>query len=309
MAVAVVGSINCDVIVYVERLPRPGETLLASACRLGLGGKGANQAVAARRLGSAVSLIGRVGDDAFGQAVLGELRRFALDTTLVAVDRDGATGMAMIHVGADGENTIAIVAGGNGALGKAELDEGRAALQAARVLLLQLEVPLATSLAAAAVVRAAGGLAILDPAPAPVGGLADEVLAAIDILTPNETETAALTGVLPRSADDGVAAARALRARGAGTAIVKLGARGAAFSGPSGEGFQPAFPVAAIDSVAAGDCFNGALAHLLARGSSSLADAVRYAAAAGALSTTRMGAADAAPSLIEVERLLSGHTA
>jgi ribokinase len=309
MAVAVVGSINCDVIVYVARLPRPGETLVASACRLGLGGKGANQAVAARRLGSAVSLIGRVGDDAFGQAVLGELHRFALDTTLVALDRDGATGMAMIHVGADGENTIAILAGGNGALGKAELEEGRAAIQGARVLLLQLEVPLATSLAAAALVRAAGGLAILDPAPAPAGGLGGEVLAAIDILTPNETETAALTGALPRSADDGIAAARALRARGVGTAIVKLGARGAAFSGPSGEGFQPAFPVAAIDSVAAGDCFNGALAHLLAQGSSSLADAVRFAAAAGALSTTRMGAADAAPSLIEVERLLSGVTA
>jgi ribokinase len=297
MAVAVVGSINCDVIVYVARLPRPGETLVASACRLGLGGKGANQAVAARRLGSAVSLIGRVGDDAFGQAVLGELHRFALDTTLVALDRDGATGMAMIHVGADGENAIAILAGGNGALGKAELEKGRAAIQGARVLLLQLEVPLATSLAAAALVRAAGGLAILDPAPAPAGGLGGEVLAAIDILTPNETETAALTGALPRSADDGIAAARALRARGV------------AFSGPSGEGFQPAFPVAAIDSVAAGDCFNGALAHLLARGSSSLADAVRFAAAAGALSTTRMGAADAAPSLIEVERLLSGVTA
>jgi ribokinase len=308
MALAVVGSINCDVIAYVERLPRPGETLVASSYRLGLGGKGANQAVAARRLGSAVSLIGRVGGDAFGQTVLDELRRFAVDTALIAVDRDGATGMAMIHVAADGENTIAIVAGGNGGLGNAELDQGKAALRAARVLLLQLEVPLATSLAAAAIVRTAGGLAILDPAPAPAGGLSGEVLAAIDILTPNETEAAALTGALPRSADDGIAAARALRQRGIATAIVKLGARGAAFSGPSGEGFQPAFAVATVDSVAAGDCFNGALAHSLAKGSS-LAAAVRYAAAAGALSTTRKGAADAAPSAVEVERLLSGHPA
>ncbi len=165
MAIAVVGSINCDVVAYVERLPRAGETLFASAYRLGLGGKGANQAVAARRLGSTVSLVGRVGGDAFGHAVLDELRRFAVDTALVAVDADGATGMAMIHVAADGENTIAVVAGGNGVLGAADLEKGRAALLAARVLLLQLEVPLETSLAAAAIVRSERGLVILDPAP------------------------------------------------------------------------------------------------------------------------------------------------
>jgi ribokinase len=134
------------------------------------------------------------------------------------------------------------------------------------------------------------------------------VLAAVDILTPNETETAALTGALPRSSDDGIAAARALRQRGIATAVVKLGAHGAAFSGPSGDGFQPAFKVATIDSVAAGDCFNGALAHALAEGRA-LADAVRYAAAAAALSTTRRGAAAAAPSAGEVEQLLSRHTA
>jgi ribokinase len=305
MAIAVVGSINCDVIAYVERLPRPGETLVASAYRFGLGGKGANQAVAARRLGSTVSLIGRVGGDAFGQAVLDELRRFAVDTALVAVDPGGLTGMAMIHVAADGENTIAIVAGGNGALGQTELEQGRAALLSARVLLLQLEVPLETGLAAAAIVRAQGGLAVLDPAPAPAGGLQPQVLAAIDILTPNETETAALTGALPRTADDGIAAARALRQRGITTVIVKLGARGVAFSGPDAEGFEPPFKVAAIDSVAAGDCFNGALAHALDQGSD-LAAAVRYAAAAGALSTTRKGAAAAAPSADEVQQLLSG---
>ena len=307
MAIAVVGSINCDVIAYVERLPRPGETLVASGYRLGLGGKGANQAVAARRLGSSVDLIGRVGGDAFGRAVLDELRRFAVDTALVAVDPEGATGMAMIHVAADGENTIAIVAGGNGALGAADLEQGRAALLAAKVLLLQLEVPLAVGLAAAATVRSHGGLVILDPAPAPAGGLAPEALGAIDILTPNETETAALTGALPRSADDGIAAARALRRRGAATAIVKLGARGVAFSSADGEGFVPPFKVETVDSVAAGDCFNGALAHALDQ-RADLAAAVRYAAAAGALSTTRRGAAAAAPSADEVARLLSGIT-
>jgi ribokinase len=305
MAIAVVGSINCDVVAYVERLPRPGETLVASAYQLGLGGKGANQAVAARRLGSTVSLIGRVGADPFGRAILDELRRFAIDAALVAIDPGGVTGMAMIHVAADGENTIAIVAGGNGALGQAELEQGRAVLLAARVLLLQLEVPLATSLAAAALVRSRGGLAILDPAPAPVGGLTSEVLASVDILTPNETETAALTGALPGTADDGIAAARALRQRGVATAIVKLGARGVAFSGPGAEGFVPPFKVATIDSVAAGDCFNGALAHALDQGSD-LAAAMRYAAAAAALSTTRKGAAAAAPAADEVKQLLSG---
>jgi ribokinase len=305
MAIAVVGSINCDVIAYVERLPRAGESLVASAYRLGLGGKGANQAVAARRLGSTVSLVGRAGGDAFGHAVLDELRRFAVDTALVALDAEGATGMAMIHVAADGENTIAVVPGGNGILGAADLEKGRAALLSAGVLLLQLEVPLETSLAAAAIVRAERGIVILDPAPAPVGGLAPEVLAAIDILTPNETETAALTGALPRSAEDGIAAARALRQRGAATAIVKLGARGVAFSSAQGEGFEPPFKVKTIDSVAAGDCFNGALAHALDQGSG-LAAAVRHAAAAGALSTTRPGAAAAAPSAEEVQQLLSG---
>jgi ribokinase len=305
MAIAVVGSINCDIIAYVERLPQPGETLVASAYRLGLGGKGANQAVAARRLASAVSLVGRVGGDAFGHAVLDELRRYATDTALVAVDPDGATGMAMIHVAADGENTIAIVAGGNGVLGLADLEKARAALLSARVLLLQLEVPLETSLAAAAIVRSQGVLAILDPAPAPAGGLAPQILAAIDILTPNEIETAALTGALPRSADDGIAAARALRQRGVATAVVKLGARGVAFSSAEAEGFEPPFKVQTIDSVAAGDCFNGALAHALDQGSG-LAAAVRYAAAAGALSTTRNGAAAAAPAAEEVKQLLSG---
>ena len=304
MSIAVVGSINCDLVAYVERLPRPGETIAMSACAIGLGGKGANQAVAAQRLGSAVSLIGRVGDDSFGRAALADLQGYGLDTQLILADPATTTGVAMIHVAADGENTIAIIAGGNGALSGADLDRGRGALEAARVLLLQLETPLETSLIAAGMVRKAGGTVILDPAPAPTAGLPDAVLAAVDVVTPNETETFALTGLRPAEAAEGIAAARMLRQRGAPSAVVKMGGKGVAFSSAGDEGFVPPFVVQAIDTVAAGDSFNGGLAHAIAQGAG-LAEAVRFAAACGALSTTRKGAAAAMPSLEAVAELIA----
>jgi ribokinase len=303
MSVVVFGSINIDITAYMERLPKPGETLHGRRYKLGLGGKGANQAVAAAKLGSEVRFIARLGADEFASAAERELTAYGVDTALLRRDADGATGIAIINVGEGGENCISIVGGSNMAIDETDVARGRAALEAARVLLLQLEVPLAPSLAAARIVKAHGGSVIFDPAPAPKQGFSPDVLQAIDILTPNESETAAILGWTPSSLDDGLKAARQLRARGVATAIVKLGARGVAVSSPDAEGAIPAFTVKTVDTVAAGDSFNGGLAHVIERGKP-LLEAVRYAAACAALSTTRYGASAAAPTAAEVEAFL-----
>jgi ribokinase len=303
MAVAVFGSINLDITAYMERLPQPGETLHGHEYKLGLGGKGANQAVAARKLGSAVSFICRLGSDDFAEPAARELASHGVDQSLVLRDSGGATGIAIINVAEGGENYISLIGGSNLKVDLSDVARGRAALDGARVLLLQLEVPLAASLAAAARVKARGGIVVLDPAPAPKGGLAPEVLRAIDILTPNETEAGLILGWRPDSLDDGLKAARELRGRGVATAIVKLGAKGLAVAAADCEGVIPAFPVKAIDTVAAGDTFNGGLAHALDQGWQIL-DAARFAAACAAISTTRKGASAAAPNLADVEAFL-----
>jgi ribokinase len=304
MTVAVFGSINMDVTAYMERLPKPGETLHGLGYTIGLGGKGANQAVAARKLGSKVHFIARTGADAFGEAARRDLSSFGLSLDLVARDEKGATGIAIINVGQGGENCISVIGGVNLALGEQDVERGRAALEAAKVLLLQLEVPLEASLSAAKIVRRAGGMVVLDPAPAPKAKLPREVLAAIDVLTPNETEAAGILGWTPSSRDDGLKAARDLRGAGVPLAIVKLGCKGAAVASREGENFIEPFKVEAVDTVAAGDSFNGGLAHALERGLP-LFEAVRFASACGALSTTRKGASAAAPTRAEVDSLLA----
>jgi ribokinase len=304
MTIAVFGSINMDVTAYMERLPKPGETLHGREYKLGLGGKGANQAVAARKLGSAVSFIAKLGADDFSAPALRELASYGVDTSLVKQDEAGATGIAIINVGEGGENYISLIGGSNLGIDMSDVERAKPALSAAKVLLLQLEVPLSASLAAAAIVRAHGGIVILDPAPAPRQGLAPEVLRAVDIITPNETEAGLILGWQPQTPEEGLKAAIELRSKGVATAVVKLGARGLAVAGPGLEAIVPAFKVNAIDTVAAGDCFNGGLAHALERGKP-LAEALRHAAACGALSTTRKGAAAAAPTSGEVEAFLA----
>ncbi len=303
MTIAVFGSINMDVTAYMERLPEPGETLHGREYKLGLGGKGANQAVAARQLGSEVSFICRLGADDFAGPALRELASYGIDLALAARDQDGATGIAIINVGEGGENYISLIGGSNLKVDASDVERGRSALEKASVLLLQLEVPLAASLQAAAIVKAHGGTVILDPAPASKGGLSEAVLRSVDIITPNETEAALILGWHPVTLQDGLKAARELRGRGAATAIVKLGAKGLAVSSPNWEGTVAAFQVNAIDTVAAGDSFNGGLAHALEQGLS-IAAAARYAAACGALSTTKKGASAAAPTKAEVEAFL-----
>ncbi len=303
MSVAVLGSINMDVIAYLDRLPKPGETLHGSSYKMGLGGKGANQAVAARKLGSAVLFIGRTGADSFGEAARAELTSYDVDLAHVRRDKASATGIAIIKVGEGGQNMISVIAGANSAVDASDAEAARTGLEKAGVLLLQLEVPLSASLAAARIMRAKGGTVILDPAPASGQPFAAEVIASIDIVTPNEIEAASLLGWQPASPDEALKAARELQAKGFRTALVKLGAKGVAFAGAGTEGFVPPFKVNAIDTVAAGDSFNGGLACALDEGRS-LADAVRFAAACGALSTTKKGASAAAPTRAEIDAFL-----
>lgn len=297
------GSVNIDVVAYPDRLPVPGETVHALRYALSLGGKGANQAAAVARLGQAVELAGRTGDDAFGGMAREALARFGVGTRGLGTDLVHPTGIALIGVEASGENAIIVAGGANMALDSSDVVRGGDVLDRARVLLLQLEVPVEASLGAARRARAAGARIILDPAPAPEGPLPDALWQMVDILTPNESETEVLVGLRPRTPEDGLKAAGRLLDLGIGCAVVKLGARGVAFRTARESGFVPPFRVLSVDTVAAGDCFNAGLAVALVRGDT-MAAAIRFAAACGALATTRPGAAEAAPTLAEVQALL-----
>ena len=305
MTIAVFGSINIDLTTYGARLPQPGESLHGDRYAIGLGGKGCNQAVAASRLGSTTNLIGRIGGDSFGETALSALKRLDVSTDGVFVDPASDTGVAVIGVDARAENCITVIGGANMAIDATDVARAKSTFEQADVLLLQMEIPLAAGLAAADVVRARGGRVILDPAPAPQGGLERSVLVCIDVITPNETETEILTGVRPANKGQAAQAASRLRADGVAAAVIKLGAEGVYFQNADGDGFVPPFVVESVDSVAAGDCFNGGLAYALAEGRA-LPDAVRFAAACGALSTTRPGASDSAPLLADVLTLLAG---
>jgi len=303
-AIAVFGSVNADVTGFCDRLPKPGETVPGTRYSIALGGKGANQAAAVARLDYPVQMIGCIGNDSFGLMARTSLGSLGVGRDhLVAIEKT-STGVALINVDAHAENSIVVIAGANAAVDQTVIDHAAAALREAPILLAQLEVPLVASMTAAAKIRGNGGLVILDPAPAPSGGLSSDVLSAVDIVTPNETETEALVGVRPESSADAAKASKLLQSRGATAIVIKLGRRGAYYRGRDAEGFVPPFTVKAINSVGAGDCFNGGLAVALARGAD-LPKAVRFAAACGALATTGKGGAEAAPTLAAVEALLA----
>jgi ribokinase len=303
MSIAVFGSINMDITAYCDRLPKPGETLHGERYLTGLGGKGANQAAAAARLGAPTYFIGRVGSDHFGNTALELLQSFGADVKHVLNDPVHPTGIAIINVDRNGENFITVIAGANFAIDGSDVEAAADSLERAQVLLLQLEVPWSPMMLAAERARTTGAKIILDPAPAPDdAGQID--LSRIDIITPNETETEILTGIRPRDAATAAEAARRLHAKGTPIVLIKLGDRGAYLSAGTDGLFISPFKVETIDSVAAGDCFNGGLAYALSNGQG-IAEAARFASACGALSTTRYGAAAAAPTLAEVEALLS----
>ncbi len=303
MSIVVFGSINIDLTTYGARLPKPGETVLGDHYSIDLGGKGCNQAVAVARLGGQTSLVGRVGRDSFGDTARAKLKESGLDTGNVLVDPESGTGIAVISVNKQAENCITVIGGANMAINNADVVRAKELFENAGILMLQLEIPLEIGLQAADIVRSQGGRVIFDPAPAPAAGLPADVLSRIDIITPNESETELLTGIRPTNPAQASEAAAQLRRQGVAMAVIKLGAAGVYYQNAECEGFIPAFKVNSIDSVAAGDCFNGGLAYALENGYSP-DKAVQFAAACGALSTTKRGASTSAPRLADVMDLL-----
>ena len=301
MGILVFGSINMDLTTYVPKLPRPGETLRGSSYITVPGGKGSNQAVACARLGASTYMIGRVGKDAFGPEVTGIVKNEGVDFSQVIVDPDNGTGLAVISVDEHAENSIIIISGANIALDNSDVDRAKSMMSKANVLMLQLEASLEPTFEVAKAASQKGLKVILDPAPAyPIPA---DVFPFIDFLTPNETETEALVGFKPANQEDAARAATALKARGVRTAIIKMGTQGAYYDSPEGSGFVHAFKVNAIDTVAAGDAFNAGLAVAISEGKS-VAEAVRWGAAAGAIATTRKGAVPSMPRRDEMEKLL-----
>lgn len=301
MSVIVFGSISMDLTTYTAHLPAPGETLFGHSFVFVPGGKGGNQAVAASRLGTTTKFFGRVGKDSFGEQALSILTSYGVDMSGVYVDAEHDTGLAIITVDDQAENAIIVVSGANMALGQSDVERCLPQLEQAKVLLLQLEVPLDTVIAMASAARERDVTVVLDPAP--VRDLPDELYPLIDIITPNEVEAEMLLGYPIDSEEAAVQAALDLRERGIGTAIIKMGGQGAYYHTSDAKGWVPAFKVEAVDTVAAGDAFNGGLAVALAEGQT-LAEAVRWGAAAGALAVTKAGASSSMPQRAAFDELL-----
>ena len=299
--IVVVGSSNTDLVLRLNRIPRPGETRGDGEYFSAPGGKGANQAVAAARAGGRVSFVARLGRDAFGDQALAGFQRDRLDTQFIRRDRRSPSGVALIFVSRQGENSIGVAPGANAALSPADVRRAARAIAAADVLLVQLEIPLPTVEAAVALAVRVGTPVVLNPAPA--RPLPAKLLRQISILTPNESEAAQLSGVEVRNVRTATQAARVLRQQGVGTVIVTLGARGVVAVSAAGTIRVPAFRVRPVDTTAAGDVFNGALAVALGEGQP-LSDAIRFASAAAALSVTRAGAQPSAPRRAAIRRLL-----
>ncbi|MCL6701271.1 ribokinase [Pseudomonas sp. T1.Ur] len=296
--VVVIGSLNMDLVTRAPRLPRGGETLIGESFSTIPGGKGANQAVAAARLGAQVSMVGCVGSDAYGQQLRGALLAEGIDCQAVSVV-DGSSGVALIVVDDNSQNAIVIVAGANGELTPTVLERFDAVLQSADVIICQLEVPDATVGHALKRGRELGKTVILNPAPAS-RALPAEWYAYVDYLIPNESEAMVLSGLAVDSLETAEAAATQLIAAGAGKVIVTLGAQGLMFANGSSFEHFPAPRVKAVDTTAAGDTFVGGFAAALASGKDEV-EAIRFGQVAAALSVTRAGAQPSIPTLLEVQ--------
>lgn len=311
--VCVIGSSNTDMVIKGDKLPTPGETVLGGKFLMNPGGKGANQAVAAARLATvadprlttattSVTFVANVGNDIFGRQARQQFEREGIQTDFVTTDADEPSGVALIGVDSKGENCIMVASGANARLGQTQVALALAAETDAEstVVLLQLETPLSTVEYAIRQSHGRGMRVVLNPAPAQL--LDPALLACLHLITPNETEAELLTGV--RVVDEHTAqqAARRLHESGVPNVVITLGARGAYLSEPTGALMIAAPPVTAIDTTAAGDCFNGALAVAIAEGRD-LPDAVAFACKAASISVTRMGAQASLPHRSEVDSL------
>ncbi|WP_244169797.1 ribokinase [Paenibacillus helianthi] len=301
MGIVIIGSLNMDMVVRTSRAPEAGETLFGQDFTLSPGGKGANQAAAAARLGAEVTMIGRVGKDAFGSELLEVMRQEHIHTEHIGQSETLSTGVASIVVDGEGENRIIVVPGANTEMGPADIAALAPIISQAEMVVLQLETDLSMCAHAAAIADRHGIPVILNPAPA--RALDDAFLQHVTYLTPNETEAGILAGMAVNSIDDAEQAARILLQKGVSNVIVTLGPKGALIVNHAGSLHIPGFPVQAVDTVAAGDSFNGALAWQLTKGKT-LDEAVRFANAVGALAVGKKGAIPSLPQLPEVEQFL-----
>ncbi|WDT55019.1 ribokinase [Streptomyces sp. G7(2002)] len=297
--VLVVGSANADLTVRVDRRPGAGETVLGTDLVESAGGKGANQAAAAARIGGRTALLARVGGDAYGELLLGAQRAAGTDVTPVIVDGTARTGTAMIIVDPDGDNSIVVSPGANAALTPQDVAAAKDTIAASAVVSLQLEIPMASVRAAASAAEQAGTRVVLNPSPAPTADLAPELLSVADPLVVNEHEARQLSGLT-----NGTPAqwAQALCDRGARSVVVTLGGDGALVLDADGAENVPGVRVKAVDTTGAGDAFTGALATRLARGDA-LPEAARFAVRVGAAAVTKPGAQPSYPTRAELEVL------
>ncbi len=297
--IVVIGSSNIDMVVKTDKIPSAGETRLGSEFVMVPGGKGANQAVCAAKLGAEVKLVARVGDDVFGEKSLANFRQVGIDTDYVTVDKKLPSGVALIAVDERGENAIVVAPGANSALAPADVDAAKGAIEEADAVVLQLEIPQETVEHAVRLAKSLGRTIVLNPAP--IRHIRRGLMNDVDVLVPNEHEAAALLGSEPIGANEASEAARRLLDMGVGAAVITLGSKGAYVLGRGEEGLVEAVKVEAVDTTAAGDAFTASLACGIAEGLS-LMQAAAFAARVAAISVTRMGAQPSMPSREEVDR-------
>ncbi|TDQ79796.1 ribokinase [Sphingobacterium yanglingense] len=296
--IVVVGSTNTDMVVKTERFPNPGETVLGGEFLMNLGGKGANQAVAAARLGADVHFITRVGDDLFGQEAIKQLRNENIDVSGIGVDRGENSGVALITIDKNAENNIVVASGANAKLSFEDDTVLKKAINSETIVLVQLEIPQRSIEQVCHHAKEVGAVVVLNPAPASM--LSDFILQTIDIVTPNQQEAEALSGIAVTDVDSAKRAAMKIHSLGPRVVIITMGAAGAFLYSAEESAFVDAYKVKAIDTTAAGDVFNGALVVGLSKGETPVR-AMELASRAAAIAVTRIGAQQSAPTLSEVK--------
>jgi ribokinase len=299
--VTVVGSFMYDLVATAPRRPKTGETLIGDSFGMFLGGKGANQAIAASRAGASVTMVGRLGNDLFGDQFLEKFSEEGIKTDFVIQDTENGTGVGMPLIDASGDNSIVIIPQANMALTVENIDKAESVIADSDVLVLQCEVPMEANKRAAEIANKNDTLVILNPAPA--CEIPDAILSLMDLLTPNETETEILTGMPTHSNEQAIEAAHNLLSKGIETVILTLGSRGSFLLTEKMGKRIPAYSVDVIDTTAAGDAYSGALAASLAQGTH-IEEAVKIANAAGALAATKLGAEPSLPTKKAIDQLL-----
>lgn len=299
--IIVIGSSNTDMVIRSKKMPRPGETVLGGDFMMNHGGKGANQAVAAAKLGGRTMFVGKVGDDVFGRQTVEMLSGLGIDVSHLGVSEKSPSGVALINVDDSGENSISVASGANADLSPADIDAAEEAIKNAALIIMQLETPLETVTHAAKLAKKHGVPVILNPAPAPAKALPEELMANVDIIIPNETEAEIISGIEIKDGESELKAILKIQSMGVKTVIFTLGADGSLVCEDGKCDKVPSFKVKAVDTTAAGDTFCGALCVALSEGKGMI-EAVRFANRAASISVTRMGAQQSIPTRDELPK-------